>query len=123
MKKILFLLFIAIFIISACRSAFLQISDPAQPIEVKAGDEFTIVIESNPTTGYHWEIIGELDNVEYISKDYRADQPVLTGSGGVDVWTFKAISSGEARITLGYYPPSNDPETPQQTATFVVTVK
>lgn len=124
MKKILLTIFITMLVISACgANAPLQITDPAQPIEVNAGEEFTIVIESNPTTGYHWEIIGELDNIEFVSREYRADEPVLTGSGGVDVWTFKAIATGEARITLGYYPPYEEPEPPQQTATFVVTVK
>lgn len=124
MKKNLFLLFTFMFLLSACSgNSSLKISDPAQPIEVTAGDEFTIVIESNPTTGYHWEIMGELSNIELISKNYQADEPVTVGSGGIDVWTFKAISAGETRITLGYYPPYEDPEPPQQTITFVVTVK
>ncbi|HCK65362.1 MAG TPA: hypothetical protein DHW49_03780 [Anaerolineae bacterium] len=124
MKKIVSLLFIFAFIISACGgSEPLQITDPTQTIEVNAGEEFTIVIESNPTTGYHWEIMSELSNVEFISKDYQAEEPITTGSGGVDLWTFKAISTGEALITLGYYPPYEDPEPPQQTTTFVVTVK
>lgn len=124
MKKILLIIFITMFVISACGAdAPLQITDRAQPIEVNAGEEFIIVIESNPTTGYHWEIMGELDHLEFVSKDYRADEPVLTGSGGVEVWTFKAVATGEAQITLGYYPPYEEPEPPQQTATFVVTVK
>jgi inhibitor of cysteine peptidase len=124
MKKILSLLFIFTFIISACKANRpLKITDPAQAIEVNTGDEFTIVIESNPTTGYHWEIMGELSNVEFVSKDYQAEEPIATGSGGVDMWTFKAISTGEAQITLGYYPPYEDPEPPQQTITFVVKVK
>jgi predicted secreted protein len=61
--------------------------------------------------------------VEFVSKEYRADEPVAPGSGGVDVFTFKALKAGETPITLGYYPPSNDPVEPQQTATFTVTVK
>ena len=124
MKKIVGLLCIFTFIITACgTSESLQITDPNQTIEVNAGDEFTIVIESNPTTGYHWEIVGELKNLEFISRDYQASEPITTGSGGIDVWTFKAIASGEAQITLGYYPPYEDPEPPQQTAIFIVTVK
>jgi inhibitor of cysteine peptidase len=103
----------------------LNISDPAKNLEATAGNEFKIIIDSNPTTGYHWEIVGELnkDMLEFISKEYRADEPILTGSGGVDVLTFKAIRAGETLITLGYYPPSNDPVEPDQTVIFTVTVK
>ncbi|NOH01564.1 MAG: peptidase inhibitor I42 [Chloroflexi bacterium] len=127
MKKILFLPLLIALALSACgaKQPELQVSDPAQPIEAAAGDEFTIVLDANPSTGYHWELVEELDAgvVQFVSRDYSADQPVTIGSGGVDVWTFQAVGAGETQITLGYYPPSNDPEEPQQTVTFTVTVK
>lgn len=128
MKRTLVLLvLLSVSVLSACRSGQtdLQVSDPAQPIEATAGEEFTLVLDANPTTGYHWELVEELDAgvVEFVSRDYNADQPVTTGSGGTDAWTFKAVAAGETQITLGYYPPSNDPVDPQQTVTFTVTVK
>jgi inhibitor of cysteine peptidase len=134
MKKIMTLLFITA-LISACSRASateaptavpqLNISDPAKNLEATAGNEFKIIIDSNPTTGYHWEIVGELDAnvIEFISNDFRGSEPVIPGSGGVDVWVFKAVAAGETHITLGYYPPSNDPVEPQQKVTFTVTVK
>lgn len=75
------------------------ITDPFQPMEVLAGETFNIVIDSNPSTGYHWEIVNELSGVEFVSTEYTADEPVAPGSGGVDVWMFKAVSSGETQIT------------------------
>ncbi len=99
------------------------LTDPSQPIEVQTGETFNIVIESNPTTGYHWEIIGELSNIEFVSKDYQADEPVATGSGGIDIWTFKAVSSGEAQIALGYFPPDMNATEPDQIVTFSIIVK
>ncbi len=134
MKRILTFFTIAM-LLSACSLAGvteeptvvpqLNISDPAKILEASAGNEFKIIIDSNPTTGYHWEIIGEVDAdvVEFVSRDFRGDEPVAVGSGGVDVWVFKAVAAGETHITLGYYPPSNDPVEPQQTVTFTVTVK
>jgi inhibitor of cysteine peptidase len=134
MKKIMTLLFITA-LISACSRASvteaptavpqLNISDPAKNLEATAGNEFKIIIDSNPTTGYHWEIVGELDAnvIEFVSNDFRGSEPVIPGSGGVDVWVFKAVAAGETQITLGYYPPSNDPVEPQQKVTFTVTVK
>lgn len=97
------------------------VTDPFQPIEVQAGETFHIVIDSNPSTGYHWEIVNELNGVEFVSTEYTADEPVAPGSGGVDVWTFKAVSAGEAQITLGSYPPGATE--PEQNVTFHIVVK
>ena len=111
-------------LLGACTRAT-KPSDPLVTIETSPGKEFKVLIDSNPTTGYHWELIGELDKtvVDFVSKDYRADTPQTTGSGGVDVWVFKAVGPGEAQITLGYYPPSSAATDPEQTETFKVSVK
>ena len=101
------------------------LTDPADPIEVQAGETFNIVIDSNPSTGYHWDFTGELDGtvVEFVSSNYTADEPVAPGSGGVDVWTFKAVSAGEAQITLGNYPPGVTTGEPENSVTFDIVVK
>lgn len=101
------------------------LTDPAQPIEVQAGETFHIVVDSNPSTGYHWDFVGELDGniIEFVSQEYTADEPVAPGSGGVDVLTFKAVSAGETQITLGSYPPDPDVTEPDQTVTFDIVVK
>lgn len=101
------------------------ITDPAQPIEVQAGETFVIVVDANPSTGYHWEFVGEPDGnvIEFVSSDYKADELVMPGSGGVEVWTFKAVSAGQAQIALGSYPPGVDDGEPEQSLTFEVIVK
>jgi predicted secreted protein len=59
-----------------------------------------------------------------VKTDYTStNEPNLVGGGGLDVWTFKSVKTGETQITLGYYPLSNDPVDPQQTTTFTVVVK
>jgi predicted secreted protein len=123
MKKIISQFIVIAFLLAACGS--LQVSDPAQPIETAPGKDFTIVLEANPTTGYHWELVETPDSaiVEFLSREYNADEPAAVGSGGLDVWTFRARAAGETSITLGYYPPSNDPVEPEQTVTFTVIVK
>ena len=98
------------------------LTDPAQPIEVQAGETFHIVVDSNPSTGYHWELVGELSGVELVSRDYTADEPVAPGSGGVDVWTFNAVSAGSVQITLGSFPPDANVTEPEQTVTFNIIV-
>jgi predicted secreted protein len=104
---------------------------PDQAIETSPGKNFQILIGANPTTGYHWEIVGELDKsvIEFVSKEYQStSQPGSlaggsVGGGGMDVWTFKAVAAGQAKITLGSYPPSNTANDPTETETFSISVK
>lgn len=99
-------------------------SDPTQLITVKAGETFELVLPSNPSTGYHWDIITESDEniLQFVEQNYVAEQPILAGSGGVEVWTFRAISAGDTTIELGYYPPGDDTE-PEETVIFSIQVE
>ena len=99
-------------------------TDHTQLITVKAGETFDLVLPSNPSTGYHWEIIPELDEmiVQFASRDFVAELPVMPGSGGMDVWTFRAVNAGDTTIVLGYYPPGNDTD-PEENVTFSIHVE
>lgn len=132
MKKILILVLLSTLVLSGCggkkeasdQPAELQVSDSARQLEATAGEEFKIILNSNPSTGYHWEVVGELDKgvVEFVSKNYKADGLQVTGSGGKDVWVFKAVAAGTTTITLGNYPPDPSADA-EQTITFNVIVK
>jgi inhibitor of cysteine peptidase len=99
-------------------------TDHTQLITVTAGETFELVVPSNPSTGYHWNIVPELDaNIaEFVGQDYIAEEPVAPGSGGMDVWTFRAVNPGDTTIVLGYYPPDNDSD-PDETVTFSIHVE
>ncbi len=126
MKNIITLLLL-VMLLAACSPKSAGPTEPGQPINVHAGEEFKLILESNPTTGYHWEIVKDsLDEnrVRFVSRDYQStSKPGLVGGGGLDIWTFKAVNPGEAKIVLGYYPPSNTPTDPGQTKTFNVSIK
>ncbi|HEX5837400.1 MAG TPA: protease inhibitor I42 family protein [Anaerolineales bacterium] len=99
-------------------------TDPSQLIVVSPSQTFDIVLPSNPSTGYHWDLVRELDAnlLQLVEQTYIAEQPVIPGSGGMDVWTLSAIATGETTIELGYYPPSGDAQ-PQETVTFSIRVE
>src|SRR3954469_20396121 len=100
MKKIFLACIVFTLFLAACAPVP---TSPDQTIETSPGKTFQIIINSNPTTGYHWEIVGELDKsvVEFVSKEYQStSQPGLVGGGGVDIWTFKATAAGRTKITL-----------------------
>lgn len=99
-------------------------TDHTQLITVPVGETFDLVVPSNASTGYRWEIVPELNEtmVELIARDYIAQEPVIPGSGGVDVWTFRAVNAGDTTIVLGYYPPGNETD-PDETVTFSIHVE
>jgi inhibitor of cysteine peptidase len=142
MKRI-FLVLIATILVAGCAAAssstptatlppppvetqntVLEPTDHTQLITVKADATFNLVVPSNPSTGYHWNIIPELDEniVEFIEQNYFAEQPVMPGSGGMEVWTFRAAGAGDTTVVLGYYPPGEESD-PEETVTFSIRVE
>lgn len=99
-------------------------TDPTQMVTVKAGEAFELVVPANSSTGYRWNILPELDEniVQFVEQNYISDQPVIPGSGGMDVWIFRAVSAGDTTVVLGYYPPGN-PNDPQEVVTFSIHVE
>lgn len=140
MKRIYFLL-IATILLSSCATSsptptptlpptaetpnpLPEPSDPTQLITAGAGETFELVLPSNPSTGYRWEILPELDEniVQFVEQDYVSEQPVLAGSGGVEVWTFRTVNTGDTTVVLGYYPPGNTND-PEEVVTFSIHVE
>ena len=127
-KHLTFLLLSAAFMLAACagqtESGPPPVTEADEVIEVKAGEEFTITLETNPNTGLHWEVAVELDatilNVNNVRKEFVPDS-AREGSPGVDVWTFTAIAPGETTITLGYYRGFSD--VASRTLVFKIIVK
>lgn len=100
-------------------------TDPSAPLEVTAGSEFYIAVSSNPSTGYHWEVMNELDPAvaELQSNEYvSTSADPMPGSGGMDIWHFAAVGPGETEFTVSSFPPS-DPNTAEETLTFTIKVK
>ena len=99
-------------------------SDPSQPIEVQAGQEFTISLESNATTGYSWKCSGIAPEgvVELLGNEYKAPQTQRKGAGGTEEWRFRALQAGQATITLQYLRPWEKDKQPVRTAEYKVRV-
>jgi len=102
----------------------------SDPIEVEAGLEFAIVLKSNPTTGYSWQLAEPLDEdiVELVSSEFEKKTPEageeeIVGAPGEEVWTFEAIGEGNTEIELEYVRPWETDTPPEETKTFEVEVK
>ncbi len=63
---------------------------------LSAGQELSISLDANPTTGYVWAVDGELPSqLEQVGEpEYTAESSAL-GAGGTEVWVFRGIAPGE----------------------------
>ena len=95
-----------------------KFSDPTQPIQVSTGQPFTIVLDSNRTTGYQWQLAKPLDAsmLQQVDNVYEAPQTNLAGAGGKELWTFKAVGKGKTTIDFHYVRPW-EKNTPRATST------
>jgi len=97
--------------------------NPGELIKVKAGQIFTIRMESNPTTGYGWQLSKALDNqIIMVTNAFIPPDSKLMGAGGHEVWTFKAISEGQVEISMQYVRPWEKDQA-ARTNVFTVIVK
>ncbi len=93
-------------------------------IEVEVGQEFTVSLKSNPTTGYRWELAKPLDEniLEQVGRKFTRPETDLVGADGEETWTFRAIRKGETAVALGYVQPWEKSGTPAETRTYIVAV-
>lgn len=81
-------------------------ADSGKSFQMGKGNEITVNLPSNPTTGYSWAIEKIDENVLALVNDvYTPDQPVIPGRGGIQTLTFKAIKTGTAPVELKYWRP------------------
>ena len=90
-------------------------------VDLDIGDRLEITLESNPTTGYQWETIGDISSyLHQLGEPVYEPSGERIGSGGKTIFTFEAIGAGQTRLEL-VYRQSFDKETPP-TKTFGLTV-
>jgi predicted secreted protein len=71
-------------------------------ITINRGQKFTIVLESNPTSGFRWHPTFDVSIINLISHDFRSTTATRIGSPGKDIFTFLAISSGSDKLKMIY---------------------
>jgi inhibitor of cysteine peptidase len=95
------------------------------PIHAKAGEIFSIILDSNPTTGYQWQLANPLDEkvLKLISSEYRMPETQMVGAGGKEVWTVKALSTGQTTISFEYVRPWEKDREPAKKAIFTINIQ
>ncbi len=90
-------------------------ADDGGQIELELGKLLVVTLESNPSTGYRWEL---LENSESILKQFgqaefrpsETGDPPMVGAGGWEIFRFKAVSAGQMTLELVYHRSWEDAE-------------
>lgn len=111
---VLMALLLALALFSGCgsRDHLVTASDNGSEIRLKTGETMVIRLESNPTTGYSWQVL-EIDN-SVLEQDGDSEFKTApgnegsVGAGGEETIRFKALGPGKITLTLGYMRPWED---------------
>ena len=115
---------LAIMLIVIFIAAIYLLPRSPKPITVDKGDEFILVLDSNKTTGFGWQLAKPLNQnmLKLLQTDYIPSKTNLVGAGGKEEWTFRAVNSGKAIIPLKYVRPWEKIK-PAKEKTFIIIIK
>lgn len=85
----------------------LVFQDPGVPIKVQSGQEFSISLTSNPSTGYLWKMTLPEDQrtLSFLGSEHTVSQTGMVGAPGQEIFKFKARSAGEIKADFVYRRP------------------
>jgi len=84
-------------------------------ITSKIGEEIIIVLESNPTTGYQWQVGYDSGRLELASQEFIVPEDSdLVGAPGEEIFIFKALERGESDIAFSYLRPWETDTNPEK---------
>jgi len=101
--------------------------DDGGQVELELGKLLVVTLESNPSTGYRWELLENNDSVlkqfgEAEFKPSVTSEPPMVGAGGWEIFRFKAVSAGQITLELVYHRSWEDVE-PLKTFSIQVVVR
>ena len=72
-------------------------------ITLRIGQELTLNLESNPSTGYRWFLANTESSVLIsVGKSAFKQGRPMPGAGGVESWTFRAAEGGNETLKFEY---------------------
>lgn len=80
-------------------------ADDGNAVSMGKGESLRIALESNPTTGYKWNVkVSEQDILKNRGNDYTSEcEDDVMGCGGKEAWDFMAVAPGTATLEMLYY--------------------
>jgi len=90
-------------LVAGCSGEAKTYIDQGETIDTSVDKEFVIALDSNPTTGYNWEVSYDDTMLSLEYEEYSSEKcEGLVGAGGTQYFAFKALKAGETRIETVY---------------------
>jgi len=86
-------------------------SQNGSKIKAVKGSEIQIILDSNPTTGFSWQIMAfdssviRLQSQEVLHQEKNAEDTIRVGTPGKQLFRFKALQNGKTKLLLDYRRP------------------
>jgi inhibitor of cysteine peptidase len=109
----------------------LTAEDDGSVVELGEGQALVVTLESNPTTGYSWEVsevdedvLMQMGDAEFkeAATSAAAEGEQLVGAGGTETFYF-ASAPGETTLTLVYHRPWEEDVEPEEVFSVEVIVR
>ncbi|WP_028081820.1 protease inhibitor I42 family protein [Solimonas soli] len=121
----------ALLCLAACRGntepVAVTAADAGSTVMLHAGQRLRVELDSNPTTGYRWQLALPADAPLRSEGDaeYRPDPHAagLVGAGGHEIWSFRAERTGNVTLHFEYRRPFESGPPPGRSADFRVSVR
>lgn len=115
---------------SACNSARevkIGVESDGGEVQLKTGETLAVTLESNPTTGYSWQV-AQTDEALLKTEGDPVYQPDshdknVVGSGGKETLRFTAVGPGQVTLNLAYQRPWEKDVEPAQTFSVTVNIQ
>jgi inhibitor of cysteine peptidase len=79
-------------------------------VDMRVGQELILRLDSNPSTGYHWDVIEGIGAILEQSGESQYHpsgslEDMSPGGGGVEIFRFQASAAGQTELVLAYRRP------------------
>jgi len=114
-----------IYINSSKTPSKIEVSEDQQNIEIKTGQEFTINLTSNPSTGYSWSVDDTYNKniMSKISNEFIPSNSEMIGAPGKELWVFRGTNKGNTKLNFVYSRQRENITSQINSKSFNVTVK
>jgi predicted secreted protein len=117
----------AALLVGACAPLTLTARDNGRAVQLGLDKKFKLILEANPSTGYHWEVVTldqavvEQGESLVLAPEVGSGPPVV-GAPVTMVWTFRTLAPGHTPLRLAYRPSAPQPGAAEQTWSADITV-
>ncbi|MDG7041733.1 MAG: protease inhibitor I42 family protein [Nitrososphaerota archaeon] len=121
--RLIFISVLAAGAVLACaregKSINVDLSWSGKQVEMSVGDLLIVTLPSDPRTGYSWSSWVSDETILQQSEHVYIGQ---VGTGGKEIFTFKALTEGACTIAIDYGPPQQQGEEVTSIQTFDLAV-